>query len=222
LQRFGAFVTLLREAAGLSRPALAAQADVSYSHLANLERGVRRPSADVLRKLAPSLQIDGNRLIDLLDATQIPDEDSPDLHWPQRGDLSGLAGLTVSSAAIIAPLTPRASRVERLYAEALREMGMTLISEAAGGGGPDFVAQTSDGRIVAVEAKSDTTRRGKVPRTSRSIQKRLGIEEERRVAALRKVTDKLQELSTSDIELLAAYAAGLHDASRARTDPDSD
>ena len=51
-----------RENLHLERPELAAQADISYPMLANIEAGRRRASDDIIERLAPVLGLRADRL----------------------------------------------------------------------------------------------------------------------------------------------------------------
>ena len=53
----GHFIRLQREAASLSVRRLAEAAKVSNPYLSQIERGLRRPSADVLQQIAKALKI---------------------------------------------------------------------------------------------------------------------------------------------------------------------
>ena len=54
-QRFGRVVRRRREAAGLSQEALADEAGLHRTYISLLERGLRMPSIEVVRKLAVAL-----------------------------------------------------------------------------------------------------------------------------------------------------------------------
>lgn len=59
----GSFVKQARVRAGLSRAQLGAMSMVSASYLARVENGQRFPSAKILRKLAPHLNVDEMELL---------------------------------------------------------------------------------------------------------------------------------------------------------------
>ncbi|MGH7428279.1 MAG: helix-turn-helix domain-containing protein [Candidatus Methylomirabilaceae bacterium] len=54
---YGKAIERLRERRGLSREDLARASGVSYSYLSEVERGLKRPSTDVLVKLATALEM---------------------------------------------------------------------------------------------------------------------------------------------------------------------
>ena len=54
---YGTAIERLRERKGLSREELARGSGVSYSYLSEVERGLKRPSTDVLARLATALDM---------------------------------------------------------------------------------------------------------------------------------------------------------------------
>src|SRR3970040_893736 len=54
---YGTAIERLRERRGLSREDLARGSGVSYSYLSEVERGLKRPSTDVLARLAMALDM---------------------------------------------------------------------------------------------------------------------------------------------------------------------
>src|SRR3970040_1549762 len=54
---YGTAIERLRERKGLSREDLARASGVSYSYLSEVERGLKRPSTDVLARLAMALDM---------------------------------------------------------------------------------------------------------------------------------------------------------------------
>lgn len=54
----------LREKKGLSQADLSAKAGIHYMHLSRYERGLSRPSADTLKRLADSLEVSGDFLLE--------------------------------------------------------------------------------------------------------------------------------------------------------------
>jgi transcriptional regulator with XRE-family HTH domain len=57
LEDIGAFIREQRESASISLRQLAARAGVSNPYLSQIERGLRRPSAEVLQQIAAALRI---------------------------------------------------------------------------------------------------------------------------------------------------------------------
>jgi transcriptional regulator with XRE-family HTH domain len=62
LRELGAFIREQREHARLSLRTLAERADVSNPYLSQIERGLRRPSADILQRVADALRISAETL----------------------------------------------------------------------------------------------------------------------------------------------------------------
>ena len=60
---FGRIVRRRRKALGLSQEALAAEADLHRTFVSMIERGERRPSLEVVRKLASGLGISAAELV---------------------------------------------------------------------------------------------------------------------------------------------------------------
>jgi len=75
----GAFIREQRESAQISLRQLAKQAGVSNPYLSQVERGLRRPSADILAQIAHGLQISVESLLTM---AGILDEPSPDAVRP--------------------------------------------------------------------------------------------------------------------------------------------
>src|SRR5919205_2359866 len=61
-QDIGSFIRTQREAAQVSVRQLAEQAGVSNPYLSQIERGLRKPSADVLQQIAKALRISAEQL----------------------------------------------------------------------------------------------------------------------------------------------------------------
>jgi transcriptional regulator with XRE-family HTH domain len=71
----GDFIRSQREVARMSVRRLAQLADVSNPYLSQIERGLRKPSADILQQIAKALQISAESLYvraGILDADQEP------------------------------------------------------------------------------------------------------------------------------------------------------
>src|SRR6478736_3081887 len=62
LAELGEFIKAQREVASMSMRRLADQAGVSNPYLSQIERGLRRPSAEILSQLAAALQISAESL----------------------------------------------------------------------------------------------------------------------------------------------------------------
>lgn len=61
-EKLGAFIRQQRTSAQLSLRKLARMADVSDPYLSQIERGLRRPSADILQRVAEALQVSAESL----------------------------------------------------------------------------------------------------------------------------------------------------------------
>lgn len=62
IRELGAFIREQRTTAKLSLRALAERADISNPYLSQIERGLRRPSADILQRVADGLRISAETL----------------------------------------------------------------------------------------------------------------------------------------------------------------
>ncbi len=72
----GVFIKEQRERSSLSIRKLAEMTGVSNPYLSQIERGIRRPSAEILRSIADALSIQTETLYEkagLLDRTDVPD-----------------------------------------------------------------------------------------------------------------------------------------------------
>jgi transcriptional regulator with XRE-family HTH domain len=63
LEQFGAHLKELRLARGFSQEELGAVADLNTKYISDMERGLRNPSLDVVRRLAKGLQVDTAELV---------------------------------------------------------------------------------------------------------------------------------------------------------------
>jgi transcriptional regulator with XRE-family HTH domain len=85
IEGLGAFIRAQREQAKVSLRQLAELTEVSNPYLSQIERGVRRPSADILAQIAKGLRISAESLYvraGLLD----PPVDAPDVEEAIRAD----------------------------------------------------------------------------------------------------------------------------------------
>lgn len=78
LQRLGGFIRGQRRAAQLSLRKLAKLAGVSIPYLSQIERGLRRPSAEILQAIARGLRISAHTLY--VQAGILEDRPRPDVH----------------------------------------------------------------------------------------------------------------------------------------------
>ena len=64
MQRFGEKLRYLRRQQGLTLRGLAEDIDLSFSHLGNVESGKRKPSADLIFKIAKFFKVSTDSLMD--------------------------------------------------------------------------------------------------------------------------------------------------------------
>ncbi|MFV0308131.1 MAG: helix-turn-helix domain-containing protein [Desertimonas sp.] len=77
LQELGEFIRQQREVANVSVRRLAELAGVSNPYLSQIERGLRRPSADILQQLAKALKISAETLYVRAGLLSEDDADAP-------------------------------------------------------------------------------------------------------------------------------------------------
>jgi transcriptional regulator with XRE-family HTH domain len=85
----GEFIRAQRRLANLSLRQMSALAKVSNPYLSQIERGVHKPSAEVLKGIAEALQISATTLFEragLLDNEDHDEEESPDVEEAIRLD----------------------------------------------------------------------------------------------------------------------------------------
>jgi len=68
-ERFAANLVRLRKAADLSQEELAAMASIHRTEISQLERGLRTPRIDTLAKLAGSLHVSADTMLDGIEWT---------------------------------------------------------------------------------------------------------------------------------------------------------
>ena len=64
MQRFGGKLRTLRKKHGLSYRKLASELGVAHSHIAGIEAGSHKPSADLVLKIAKFFQVSTDQLMD--------------------------------------------------------------------------------------------------------------------------------------------------------------
>jgi len=107
-ERLGARIAALRRAAALSQEQLAERADVGSSYVAHIEVGDRKPTLDVLMRLAAALDVPLWRLI--TDDRLTRDERARDAHVRVLADRAATLGATdVEALAYIAERLQTAS-----------------------------------------------------------------------------------------------------------------
>lgn len=86
----GAFIRTQRERANLSLRLLADKAGISNPYLSQIERGIRKPSAEILKSLSRALEISANSLYSK--AGLIDDDPAPPTVFEAVGADSRLSG----------------------------------------------------------------------------------------------------------------------------------
>jgi transcriptional regulator with XRE-family HTH domain len=137
----GEFIREQREAAQISLRGLAAKAGVSNPYLSQVERGLRRPSADILAQIAQGLSISVESL--LIKAGVLP---------------------AAESSAVVAAIRSDTELSERqkaalidIYQAFRHETAPQAASEASAEAAPEVDATTSAASTPAQTSKTDTT-----------------------------------------------------------------
>jgi transcriptional regulator with XRE-family HTH domain len=84
VEEIGAFIREQRERSALSLRKLAERAGISNPYLSQIERGLRKPSADILKSLARALSISAETLYER--AGLLEHRPAPDLEVAIRND----------------------------------------------------------------------------------------------------------------------------------------
>jgi len=84
VQQVGSYIRNQRESARLSLSKLSGLAGVSIPYLSQIERGLRRPSADILQSIAKALRISAETLY--VQAGMLEDRPTPDVATAILGD----------------------------------------------------------------------------------------------------------------------------------------
>lgn len=76
---FGRAIETLRASKNLSREEVANLARISHSYIAEIERGLKRPSADIVTKLARAFGMKGSALLQYVEelSAPLPEEEPP-------------------------------------------------------------------------------------------------------------------------------------------------
>ncbi|MDR7522953.1 MAG: helix-turn-helix transcriptional regulator [Armatimonadota bacterium] len=76
---FGRAIETLRASKGLSREEAAALAGISHSYLSEIERGLKRPSADIVAKIARAFGMRGSAFLQYVEelSAPLPGEPAP-------------------------------------------------------------------------------------------------------------------------------------------------
>lgn len=70
---YGGVIRRLREGRGLTMDALAESAGISTSYLSEVERGLKRPSTDVIAKVADALDMRASEFLELVESGLMPE-----------------------------------------------------------------------------------------------------------------------------------------------------
>jgi transcriptional regulator with XRE-family HTH domain len=84
VRELGAFIRNQRNGAQMSLRKLSTLAGVSLPYLSQIERGLRRPSADIMQAIAKALRISANTLY--VQAGILDENPTPDVHAAVMGD----------------------------------------------------------------------------------------------------------------------------------------
>jgi transcriptional regulator with XRE-family HTH domain len=84
VRELGAFIRSQRNSAQMSLRSLSALAGVSLPYLSQIERGLRRPSAEIMQAIAKALRISANTLY--VQAGILDEHPKPDVHAAVMGD----------------------------------------------------------------------------------------------------------------------------------------
>lgn len=104
MKSLGATIKLLREAQGMSASELADKLDVNKSYVSLLESDARKPSVDVLQKLAKTLRVPMNFLVEVATGTS-----EPSAHRELRGVLDEFDALERKLNLVIKKLPRRST-----------------------------------------------------------------------------------------------------------------
>jgi transcriptional regulator with XRE-family HTH domain len=76
---FGRALETLRASKGLSREEAAAMAGISHSYLSEIERGLKRPSADIVARIARAFSMKGSAFFQYVEelSAPLPEEPGP-------------------------------------------------------------------------------------------------------------------------------------------------
>jgi len=76
---FGRAIETIRTSKGLTREELARSARISHSYLSEIERGLKRPSADIVARVARALGMKGGAFLNYVEELSAPlaEEDRP-------------------------------------------------------------------------------------------------------------------------------------------------
>jgi transcriptional regulator with XRE-family HTH domain len=76
---FGRAIETLRASRGLSREETATMAGISHSYLSEVERGLKRPSADIIGRIARAFGMRGSAFLQYVEelSAPLPEEPSP-------------------------------------------------------------------------------------------------------------------------------------------------
>src|SRR3989441_9348670 len=86
IRQLGEFIRNQRKGARLSLKSVSGLAGVSIPYLSQIERGLRKPSADILQAIAKALRISAETLY--VQAGMLEDRSMPDVVASIMGDLS--------------------------------------------------------------------------------------------------------------------------------------
>lgn len=148
VRELGEFIRDQREHTQLSLRALAARAGVSNPYLSQVERGLRKPSADILNRIAAGLSISAESLLTKAGVL------------PERAGIAAAAPTVADAIAGDAALTRRQKdALLSIYAAFLAENGTAGTQPPA----TSAAEGTETGRATPISATTTTTNAPEVP-----------------------------------------------------------
>ncbi|MFV2087354.1 helix-turn-helix domain-containing protein [Micromonospora sp. LOL_021] len=192
----GGFIRDLRHNARISLRQLAEQAGVSNPYLSQVERGLRKPSAEVLQQLASALRV--STPVMYLRAGLLDDKDGqgvlaaiasdPDLTMAQKQSLSQIyetfrrenARHAGPDADTDADATTAAKAAEEVEEQTLQSVAVTEAGAAPGPATEDPPPTAPTRTTTRTTSRQKTTPRRRTPRAGETEQAAAAAEEEQR------------------------------------------
>ena len=128
---FSRALETLREARGLTREQTAALARVSPSYLSEIERGLKRPSADIIARVARAFGMKTSAVMQFVEELSAPQPDDEAPARPTQLALKRGRALPLFSAEDTAAMSPPGSRRRRRDAAAEDRPGDLVVTELA-------------------------------------------------------------------------------------------
>ncbi|HEY6592592.1 MAG TPA: helix-turn-helix transcriptional regulator [Asanoa sp.] len=142
----GGFIRDLRRNAQISLRQLAEQAGVSNPYLSQIERGLRKPSAEVLQQLASALRVSTPAMY--LRAGLLDDKDGPGVLTAIAAD----AELTIAQKQSLSQIYETFRRENTRHAEAEAQAAAETKAAKVEAAAADLVAATAEAEAAAANA----------------------------------------------------------------------